>query len=104
MNNIARLLMVVVIIFVASSHTAQAHWFSNSYHVKNSKRAKVTIIEAIQKASEAQDGIVIGAELDDEGDDRLIYEIDIIKDGEEYEMNVDAITGEVSIDNDSWFN
>ncbi|MGH1379059.1 MAG: PepSY domain-containing protein [Alphaproteobacteria bacterium] len=103
MHNIFRLFIVVALITVAIPNTSQAHWFGGDDYVQRIAKAKITMIEAIQKASEAQGGTVVSAELDDWGDEGAVYEIGIIKDGEEYEMFVDAITGKLRTEKKGWF-
>jgi uncharacterized membrane protein YkoI len=55
---------------------------------------KISITDAIQKSVEKHQGTIVKAELENE-DGRLVYEVEYLENGEEVEMLVDAVTGEV---------
>lgn len=58
------------------------------------KEAKVSLINAIQAAEKHQGGRAYEANLDDDSF-RPAYEVSVIKDDRIYDVQVDAVTGEV---------
>jgi len=58
---------------------------------------KISMEQAIAKAKKAHPGTPVTAELETEGKD-LVYEIEIVNGEQEMEVNVNATTGEVSVE------
>lgn len=58
------------------------------------KQAKVTLTSAMQTASQSVNGKVIGAEFELEKGQAL-YDIEVVKDNQVYEVSIDANTGKV---------
>ncbi len=95
-NNMNKLLSIGIIsgALALSSGTAMAGMLDDDVNAKQLETVKVSITDAIAKAKAKQTGTVIKAELEDE-DGKLVYEVEFMDNGEEKEMLVDAITGEV---------
>lgn len=68
----------------------------NDKDIRNAELATVTMIEAINKVTNAHDGFVVSATLEGKKGDRLVYEIDLVQNEKEVEIWVDAKTGEMS--------
>jgi len=66
-------------------------------HSSQVQTAKINIVEAIQIVEKDHKGTVTKAALE-EYDDKLMYEIEILKNDKETEFYVDAMTGVVSMD------
>lgn len=96
MRKILHILAVTACMTLPAYQGAQAHIFGNDHHVENAKKAKITFIEALQKAAELQSGIIISIELEDE--DKLFYEVEIVNGEEVHEIHVDAITGKATFE------
>ena len=58
------------------------------------KQAKITLTSAMQKATQSVNGKVIGVEFELEKGQAL-YDIEIVKDNQTYDVNIDANTGKV---------
>ncbi len=77
--------------------TGYAHMTDDAQEQVAVNTAKLSIVDAIQKTLDQTGGAVLSAELEyDEG--QLVYDIEVIKGGQETEYLVDAITGTVSKD------
>ena len=57
--------------------------------------AKISLIQAIQAAEKDQGGKAIEANLDDDSF-KPAYEVNIVKDNRIFDVQVDAVTGEVT--------
>lgn len=69
---------------------------SNDKDIRNAKSATVTMLEAINKVTNAHEGFVISATLESKKGGQLVYEIDLVQNEKEVEIWVDAKTGEMS--------
>ena len=91
----------IMVLGVGATNIAQAHMLDRFMGgIKNADVEKVTIsmasaIEAVQTAQEG--AAVIEIELDKEGD-KLFYEVEVIKADSEAHYLVDAMTGEITAD------
>lgn len=100
-NNLNKLLTIGIMsgAIALSSNAAMAGMLDDDMDAKQLETVKVTITDAIAKAKTKQTGTVIKAELEDE-DGKLVYEVEFMDNGEEKEMLVDAMTGEVTAGDD----
>lgn len=100
MKTILHLCAITATIAITTPHLAQAAWFNHEDDdmLANITKAKLNITEAIQKATNVQEGTVVSAELDDCDDKGVFYEIEIIQNNKEYDLYVDAITGDVTFE------
>jgi uncharacterized membrane protein YkoI len=96
------LLMTTVMVgtLALTSQSAMAGMFdSDDFSTEQLATVKVNITEAIAKAKEKQSGTVISAELEKE-DGKFMYEIELLDDGKEMKVMVDAVNGNITIGKD----
>ncbi len=69
---------------------------SNNSDIEKGKQAEVTMVQAINKVTAIHKGVVITATLEEKEGEGFVYEIDLVQDGKEVEVWVNAKTGQVS--------
>jgi uncharacterized membrane protein YkoI len=62
--------------------------------IKLLTEAKITLSQAIHQAEKSQDGQAIEASLDDDSF-KPAYEVSVVRDGKIFDVQVDALSGEV---------
>ncbi|MEM6812041.1 MAG: PepSY domain-containing protein [Pseudomonadota bacterium] len=98
-SKIINLFIITILIVGAFFLGSYANIFdmdSNESDIRKAKLAKVNLSEAVEKVTEAHNGVVITAILEEKKEGALIYEIDLIDGEKEVEVWVDAITGQMS--------
>lgn len=93
-NTMLAISMFSVLAF-GGAYNAQAGIFGDDeFTPEQMSQVKITIGDAIKKSLVEYPGTITSVDLEDE-DGTLVYAIDYLENGEEVEMLVDAITGEV---------
>lgn len=85
--------MLAVTMFAGTAAFSQAA-FADREDILLMREAKVSLINAVQAAEKHQGGRAIDASLDDDSF-KPAYEVTVIKDDRSYDVQVDAVTGEV---------
>lgn len=90
-----KITIVAVAIFISAVAGLGAGVASDaSEDAKLLSAAKLGIVDAITIAEKIVGGTAYEAELENE-DGTIVYEVEVIKDGKEFEVLIDAITGAV---------
>ncbi|MEM9468592.1 MAG: PepSY domain-containing protein [Pseudomonadota bacterium] len=88
--------VALIVSFFLGSYVNTFDMDSNESDIRKAKLAKVSLSKAVEKVTNEHSGVVITAILEEKKEIGFVYEIDLINDGQEIELWVDAVTGEMS--------
>lgn len=92
MKYITAVVIVLSLAFVGGVANKLAH--ADKDEIKLLKKMKITLVDAILAAEQDQQGTAIEASIDDDSF-RPEYEVTIVRDNKEFDVQVDGVTGKV---------